>query len=286
MMNIRLAAIVCAAAIGLPSFALGAEKPTIALKNGSVATYELGDMILHAYQTGDPLADECFVLETADKLIAVESPPFAANIEDWKNYLAGKNKPLTDVFLSYHPNGGKWFGNATTHATESAQRAITGGGTKQLVENLHGVFGDSFNTDIPLIDGILVPGENIVGGVEFEIIDDADGYDIAIPAAKAVYLHMLGANVHSLLVNLEHMDATIAKLEGFRKNGYAMIISGHHTPETMVDADIKIAYIRKVKEIALGSANKNEFIRRIKTAYPSYAGENYLDMTASALFAE
>ena len=44
--------------------------------------YDFGTMKLHAYQTADAMADECFVLETGKNLVAIESPPFDVNIAE------------------------------------------------------------------------------------------------------------------------------------------------------------------------------------------------------------
>ena len=69
-------------------------------------------MKLHAYQTADAMADECFVLETGKNLVAIESPPFDVNVAEWKQYIGTLGKPLTDVLISAHPGGGKWYGDA------------------------------------------------------------------------------------------------------------------------------------------------------------------------------
>lgn len=275
-------AILWIVALGLMPLAHGAEETP--LQHGSVATYDFGSITLHAYQTGDAMADECFALETATGVVAIESPAFAANIEEWKHNLDGLNKPLTDIFLSYHPTGGKWYGAAVSHATASAQNAMNEGGARQLVDTLKKAFGEEFSDDIPDIDKTLAPGPNRVGGLEFIVTDNGDGYDIAIPAIKAVYLHMLGAKVHSILTSPEHIAATIRTLEGFKADGYTLFLSSHHTPETLADVDEKIAYLAKTGEIAGKSANRADFIQRMKAAYPAYSGENYLEMTAGALF--
>lgn len=257
-----------------------------ALQDGTVRIFSFGDVKLHAYQTNDAMADECFVLETNKNLVAIESPSFHNNTVEWKRYLDGLGKPLTDILLSYHPTGGKWYGKATSYATQTAKDAITDGPTRKLVDNLKLGFGAGFSTDIPAVDKVIREGANTIGGIEFIVTDDGDGYDIAIPAANAVYVHMLGANVHSILVSPGHIDATIAKLESFKIKGYDLILSSHHIPETMADVNAKLAYLREVKNLASRSAGKEAFIKNLKAEYPAYAGENYLDMTANALYAD
>lgn len=256
------------------------------LGHGSVQVYELGTLKLHAWQTGDAMHDACFVLETPTNLVAVESPAFNNDIVLWKEYTANLGKPLTDVFLSAHPVGGKWYGDAESHAAKGAAKAITAGATKALAESLGRTFGAEFNTDIAGIDAVLAPGANTIGGIDVEIMEAGDGYDIAVPSAGIIYTHMLGADTHSILTGQEHINAFLASLENMKAKGYKLILSGHHTPETPADVNAKIAYVRNIRALAQQSTGKDDFIARVKKAYPGYAGLNYLDMTAGYLFAE
>ena len=61
------------------------------LEHGFVQIYDFGTMKLHAYQTADAMADECFVLETGKNLVAIESPPFDVNIAECREPLCACN---------------------------------------------------------------------------------------------------------------------------------------------------------------------------------------------------
>lgn len=254
------------------------------LEHGFVQIYDFGTMKLHAYQTADAMADECFVLETGKNLVAIESPAFDVNVAEWKQYIGTLGKPLTDVLISAHPGGGKWYGDAKSHATSGARQAITNGATKALTEQLGQAFGPGFNREIPPIDATLEPGANTVGGISFEIIDAGDSYDIEIEAINAIYTHMLGADTHSILAGQDHMDAVLASLQNMQAKGYQLILSSHHRPEVQADVAAKIAYVKKVRELAAHSSGRDDFVAKVKEAYPDYAGLNYLDMTARSLF--
>ena len=52
------------------------------LEHGFVQIYDFGTMKLHAYQTADAMADECFMLETRKNLVAIKSPPFDVNVAE------------------------------------------------------------------------------------------------------------------------------------------------------------------------------------------------------------
>lgn len=276
------------AVIGVARNALASDGASVQeekLGSGSVRMFACGPLTLHAWQTGDALNDECFVLETPTNLVGIESPAFNKDIAIWKDYIAKLGKPLTDVFLSAHPTGGKWYGEAKSHATARAKEAMTAGATKALAVSLGKTFEPDFNTDIAGIDAILAPGLNTVGGVEVEILETGDGYDIAIPAGKIIYTHMLGADTHSILAGQEHGKQFLTSLENMKAKGYALILSGHHTPETQADVDAKIAYVKHISALAQQSKGRDDFIARVKKAYPDYAGLNYLEMTAGYFFA-
>lgn len=261
------------------------KNTTQKLEHGMVQLYDFGDLKLHAYQTNDPMNDECFLLESEGNLVAIESPAFEKNIDEWKGYVGKLGKPLTDVLISYHPNGGKWYGNARSHSTGSGRKSIGhGGATRQLAMNLAEAFGREFNTDIPEITDTLKTGRNEIGGIEFIVTDVADGYEIEIPAINVVYTHMLGADCHSILPGVDVMNATIDRLEGYKTKKFVLILSSHHTPETIADVDAKIEYVKTVKSISEESKDGKDFVLMMKEKYPKLHGENYLDMSAAALF--
>ncbi|MDL2285462.1 hypothetical protein LJB93_01810 [Desulfovibrio sp. OttesenSCG-928-F07] len=266
--------------LAAPAYNLTEKK----LEQGFVQIYDFGAIKLHAYQTADLMQDECFVLETAKNLVAIESPPFNANIAIWNKYINTLNKPLTDILISAHPGGGNWYGNAKSHATLSARKAINSGNTKALTEALGQSFGPEFNTKIPTIDFILNAGTNNIGSITLEIIDSGNEYNIVIPAIGVIYTHMLGADSHSILAGRGHINAVLNSLNNMQTNGYQLILSSHHTPETQKDVATKIAYVKRVQKLAGQSKNKADFIEHVKKEFSNYGGLNYLDMTAGFLF--
>ncbi|MDR2868923.1 MAG: hypothetical protein LBV04_00565, partial [Deferribacteraceae bacterium] len=67
--------------------------------------------------------------------------------------------------------------------------------------SLNGAFGKDFNTDVPKVDTIINEGNNTIASIDFIITDADEGMIIEIPVINAVYIHMLGANSHSILAN-------------------------------------------------------------------------------------
>ena len=82
-----------------------------------------------------------------------------------------------------------------------------------------------------------------------------------------------------------HADGLIAQLRDSQKKGYDLILTTHYTPEDLKDAQTKIDYLERLKEIAASCADGGTFKAEVKKQYPAYSGENYLDMTTGFFFA-
>ena len=80
---------------------------TVRLDQGEMHIYDFGGVKLHAYQTGDPLADEVFLLEKEGRFVVVESPCFTASVAALGRYLAGRE--VAGVLVAYHGAGGTFL---------------------------------------------------------------------------------------------------------------------------------------------------------------------------------
>ena len=127
-------------------------------------------------------------------------------------------------------------------------------------------------------------GKLTIAGIDMVINPDNDAYEIEIPDAKAVYMHMLGHDCHSIVAGPQHADAIIANLQSYLDRGFELFLSAHYGPETRQDVETKIAYIQDLKAIAAGCSGAKEFTEKVNSKYPGYSGANYLGMTAGFFF--
>lgn len=85
--------------------------------------------------------------------------------------------------------------------------------------------------------------------------------------------------VHTFLSNVDAIDHEIAALKDFQKKDSTAL-----TEKDQNAANQKLTYLHKVKELVYESKDKADFLQNVKAAFPNYAGENDLEMTAAALF--
>jgi len=259
------------------------KKRTLAV--GAMQIYDFGSLRLHAYQTNDPMKDECFLLETGRELIGIETPAFSRNLTEYANYVKSLGKPLNHLILVNHGNGGKMFKNVRVYTTASVQAAFQEGGhSKDLIDNFILEFGADFNGDIPEATDIIQAGKVVIGGVDFTVVEKKEGFDLEIPAINSVYTHMAGSHTHNILPGIEAIEDMARRMKHFQVKNFALILSSHETPEPYAVLAEKIRYLERTKVLIRSSQTKEDFIAAMNEAFPDYAGENYLEMSAGALF--
>lgn len=254
------------------------------LNKGEMNVYNFGEIKLHAYNTKDFLADEVFIVEKAGKGVVIESPCFYDNIKELENYIKENNLEIEGVLVSYHASGATFLPEVKKYATEHADVYGHVGGGKALIDSFEKSFGKIFDSSIHTTTDFLSGGKNILAGIEFDIIDTQEGYDIVIPEINVIYTHMLGHDCHPIVAGEAHADTMIATLEGYINKGYEMVLTSHYTPEDLKDVETKIAYLKELKVLAKNSYSVQEFKDKTNEKYPNYSGANYLDMTANFFF--
>ena len=257
---------------------------TISLSQGEVHVYDFGSVKLHAYQTGDPLADEVFVVEKDGKAVVLEAPCFRDSIRALADYLRDTSLEVTGLLLAYHMAGATLLPGVKRYATRNADEYGHSGGGKSLIDGFAAAFGDAFDSSIHTVTDYLEDGTVTIGGIQFVIHQTQESFDVEIPAINAVYTHMLGHDCHSIVAGASHADAIIGQLKDYLSKGYDMILTSHYTPEDLKDVQTKIDYLENLKQIAGRCGNADAFKAEVRKAYPGYSGENYLDMTAGFFF--
>lgn len=256
---------------------------TIKLAKGEINVYDFGGIKLHAYKTNDFIDDEVFIVDKNGKAVIIESPCFFDNNKELAEYL--KDIQVAGMLIAYHGAGATFLPDVPKYATQNAVNYSENGGGKALIENFTNAFGELFDHSVHKITDVISEGKVTIGGIDFEIKQTAEAFDIAIPEINAVYTHMLGHDCHSIVAGADHADGIIAELNSYIEKGYDLILTSHYTPEDLKDAQTKIEYLENLKKIAADCADADSFKAEVQNRYPAYSGQNYLDMTAGFFYA-
>lgn len=254
------------------------------LVTGEVDRYHLGDVILHAYKTHDPLNDICLILEKNKKAVVIEAPCFQENLTEFELYLQESKLDVEGMILAYHMTGGGIMKGVKRYSTKNAEDYGWRGKGKAMVENFSKTFDASFDPALSKITNFIGGDSVSIAGISMNIELNNDAFDIEIPEINARYIHMLGHDVHSIVESPGQADREITKLQECIKKGYDFILSSHYPPENLRDAQEKINYLIRVKDASHTAKSAQEFKQLIKKEFPAYTGENYLDMTAQILY--
>lgn len=103
----------------------------------------------------------------------------------------------------------------------------------------------------------------------------------AAPCLAIVILAYLTRLATKRSTSIDRIKVFKAELEGF---DYDLVLTGHNMPEGRDAVQTKIEYLTKTAEIAESAKSADDFIAQMHEAFPDYAGDNYLEMTAGFLF--
>ncbi len=263
---------------------------TISLENGEVTVMDCGKVQIHVYNTKDAIDDQVIILERPNligkggKAVVIELPCFKNSIDEVTRYIGDSGLKVEGKLVAYHAAGDTFLPDVKSYMTESAHKYNTVGGGRGLITNFAGIFGDAFDSSVTEDGERIGAGKLEIAGIHMVINPDSDAYEVEIPEAKAVYMHMLGHDCHSIVAGAGHADAIIANLKGYLDRGFQIFLSAHYGPETREDVQTKIDYLEMLKEVASGCSNAEEFKAAVNERCPGYSGANYLDMTAGFFF--
>lgn len=254
------------------------------LAHGTMTTIARGDVDVMVYDTKDPIQNQVILIERDGKAVVIELPCFEANIAELTGYLKDAGIEVVAKLVSYHAAGSTFLPEVPSYLTESAVKYNTDGEGAGLIGNFQKIFGDAFDASIQNSGKDLRGGKVTFAGIDLVIVPNGDAYEVEIPQANAVYMHMLGHDCHSIVAGAAHADAIAANLQQYLDRGFDLFLSAHYAPETVEDVRTKIAYLGMLKEVAAESKDAADFTAKVNARCPGYSGDNYLGMTAGFFF--
>lgn len=153
-----------------------------------------------------------------------------------------------------------------------------------MVDGFGQAFGAAFDTSMHTVTNVIDPGKLEIAGFSLNIVPTRDAFDIEIPELTATYIHMLGHDYHSIVAGDADVDNQIVRLNEILASGTDVILSSHHTPENSMDLRTKLDYLHTLKTLAARNHSADALKRMMQQRFPTYEGENYLDMTVGMFF--
>lgn len=261
------------------------DKATTQLKRGVVRTFDYGATKVHTYETKGFFNTQCLFVEKDGKGVMIETPPMKYNYDEWIDFIVGLGYKDVDIMVSYHLIGEHFFDTKKLKFNHiySNQAAVDYINKENFV-GLKKAAGAEFDATRIKPTDLLQDGAVTINGIPFEIKTTFIGFDVLMPEIKAVHLHMLGHDCHTLIFNKEMFDNVIGEIKTYRDAGYRDFFSSHSAPETAGDATIKINYLENMKRIFSESKDGKEFTQKMQAAYPDFGWQFYLMGSAGMLY--
>ncbi len=259
---------------------------SVQLAKGVMEVYDFGTVKLHAYKTNDLITDECFLVEKNGSCFLIETPCFYDNIKEMESYISEKGLNFEGSLIAYHGAGASFMKGSRVYSTKNADEYNHNGGGAAIIKNFTDAFGAIFDNSIYTTTDFIEEGEFTLCCVLMKITKTQEAFDIEIPEINAVYTHMLGHNVHSIVAGPAHAEALIEVLNSYISKKINLVLTSHYTVENLEDVKTKIEYLKELKNIAVKTTDAAGFKTAVAAKYPEYSGLNYLDMSAGMFFAK
>lgn len=253
------------------------------LEYGTIRSLTNGYEELLCYETKDPICNQVILVKKGDTLVSIEAPLFKDNVNELNSYVKTLGVKNIYVLLVDHVSPKDYLPEAKLLSTEEAIKSLTNGSQIGLYDGFCSTFTGKIQNEVRT-DYETIKDMVELGGIKLEIKSKGEDFDVYINSFKAVYTHMLGHDVHSIIAGKAHADAIINELNSFLERGIEVVLSSHYIPENSSDIKTKIDYINNIKTIASCSNSRAEFVEKVKETYSTYSGLNYLDITASIFF--
>ncbi|MFZ2491161.1 MAG: MBL fold metallo-hydrolase [Thermoanaerobaculia bacterium] len=237
------------------------------------------------------------IIETANKLVLVDSMLMRPYAKEFRRYAESLGKPIDRLYVTHaHPD--HWFGieffqDVPVYAFQETIDEIKA--FAEIAIGFHrGQHGDHITDRVWLPNQAASAGEVVIDGVKLRVSKILNAEDVTmlvidLPDEKVLIAQDLVYNKVHLFVGQRSMDGThcydgwIAALETFKKNGYDVVIPGHGLPTDASILDDNIRYLQGAKHI-LSVASAENFTQQTLDAFPDHELRSMVDMSAFFLF--
>lgn len=260
----------------------------MAQTKGRFEVHDLGNFKLHVYYTNDVMADASYIVEGKDSLVTMEHPLFKDNVAEFDSYINKLGKPVEKIISDYHVGGTGSHDQIMAEGMDTFSKGPVYGG---MMKHFEEMWGDSM-TEMPtgVVTEVPFGTTQTWAGMTFEFrcgaTSDFPAASILI-GGKAYYTHWTPAKAHVSHLQVSSpaaIDAEIAEAENSLASGATLFAGGHGGAATRDAVELKIAYLKKMKDLLEENKTAQAFVDAMKEAYPGLPGESGLEELSKALY--
>lgn len=260
---------------------------------GSFLTDRIGDIVLHTYQSNDPLGDASFIVESENTLVIIDPIAFKSAATEFTTYIDKLHKPVSKVIVTFHPGGLSSYPYGPKFIVKSLDAFTKSDAGKGMLEHFGQVFQGDMDVNIGPYDAVIEPDQKIVvDGVTYQFtptkVPGMPGCNLTIND-EIFYGHFTpAANMHPspfYITDQATLAAALAENKNTQEQGYKLFI-GAHLPGRAEAADLKfqIRYLEALQTGVESSDSPETLASAMKQQFPGCKGESNLDEIAKKLF--
>ena len=255
---------------------------------GKMEVYDFEQFKLHVYYTNDALGDASYIVEGKDALITLEEPLFKDNIAEFATYVETLQKPIVQRISDYH------VGGTAHHAVIMPQgmpKFVKEPAYSGMMQHFSQVFGDAI-TELPTGETQEVEFYRTYHYADISFLF-SHGANTDFPAAsiliggKVYYTHWTPLKTHINPLQLtcrEAVDAELEALSNALSSGAELFIGGHGGATDVESVEFRKTYLQTLKKLLEECSTADEWISRMKQAFPGLPAEESLPELAKVLY--
>lgn len=255
---------------------------------------QVGDVRIHTFVasfTGDNIANATHIVESANRLVLVDSQFLVPYAKAFRQYADSLGKPIERLYLSHrHPDhwfgSGAAFGDVPVYALPETAEFIRDHGEDSRSD--HWKLGDFVPDRVVVPKETVQPGTERIDGVEyvFDRVTDTEidfNLTIKLPELGVFFAQdLLYSGTHLYLT--KHLEHWIRVLRAMLLSECELFLPGHGLPADKNEVARNIEYLAAAREAIDDGLSGDAFKQYLLQRYPERRCPGIFDIYLPRLF--
>lgn len=226
------------------------------------------------------------IIELDKELILIDGQPTFSATKELESVIKGLNKPLKLMIIASHGIGINNFEGVEIIGSAEMDKFISGGSAQVFIDAFSKRYGEDMIKKTLEIKPALKEGKNTLYGLDIDVKTHADGFppcsDLYFSDGKVIFTHLAANNTHLLMSNPAKLDELVKFWEKAQNADYAM--SSHLQVIEKSGIEFTLEYVEKAQQAFKDAQSKEEFMTKMKKAFPNAGMDFFLGMTADNFY--